>query len=163
MSCARSSRPAPLSIARQLLEAAPLARPVLFVLVGCKSGERAVIEREGAHMRTYSEDTVVANAWREISDGWRPRVCGSGTPVENNRRRSAAMIAWSGRDAGDFGWAVAPVLNAKTRLTVEMCPAVGMLKVAGWEADGRGSAAPATAFTDTDWLESYPTIVPSAS
>lgn len=131
--------------ARHLLETSPMARPALFVLVGCEPGERVVIEREGAHARTYADDTVVANDWRDISGGWRPRVCGTGTPVENNRRRSAAMIAWSGRDADDFGWAVSPVLNAKTRLTVEMCPATGRLVVAGWEADGRGSAARATA------------------
>jgi hypothetical protein len=29
-----------------------------------------------------------------------------------------------------------------------MCPADGALKVAGWEADDRGGAAPATAFTE---------------
>ena len=134
--------------ARHLLETSPMARPVLFVLVGCHPGERVVIEREPTTARVHSDDTVIANAWRHLSDGWRPRVCGVGTPVENNRRRTAAMIAWSGRDADHFGWATDPVLNAKTRLTVEMCPAAGTLKVAGWEDDGRGSAAPATAFTE---------------
>jgi hypothetical protein len=134
--------------ARQLLETAPLARPVLFVLVGCHQGERVVIERESTRARVYSDDTVIANAWRELSDGWRPRVCGVGTPAESNRRRTTAMFSWSGRDADDFGWAKAPVLNVKTRLTVEMCPGAGTLKVAGWEDDGRGSAAPATAFTE---------------
>ncbi len=134
--------------ARQLLETAPLARPVLFVLVGCHQGERLVIERESTSSRTYSDDTVIANAWRHLSDGWRPRVCGEGPPDENNHRRTTAIFSWSGRDADHFGWATAPVLNAKTRLTVEMCPAASTLKVAGWEADGRGSAAPATAFTE---------------
>ena len=134
--------------AQRLLEATPVARPVLFILVGCREGERVVIERESTFARTYSGDTVMANAWREPSDGWRPRVCGVGTPAENNSRRMAALYSWRGRDAGDFDWATAPVLNAKTRLTVEMCPAAGTLKVAGWEDDGRGSAAPATAFTE---------------
>lgn len=134
--------------ARQRLETAPLARPVLFILVGCCPGERVVIEREETSGRTHWNDTVVANAWRHISDGWRPRVCGESTPAENNRRRVASMFAWSRRDVDDFGWATAPVLNAKTRLTVEMCPADRTLKVAGWEADGRGSAAPVTAFTE---------------
>jgi hypothetical protein len=134
--------------ARRTLETTPVARPVLFVLVGCHQGERVVIERESSCARVYPDDTVIANAWRVLSDGWRPRVCGEGTPAENNHRRTTAMRAWTERDSDDFGWATAPVLNAKTRLTVEMCPAAGTLKVAGWEADGRGSAAPATAFTE---------------
>lgn len=133
--------------ARRTLETTPVARPVLFVLVGCHRGERVVIERESTCARVYSDDSVIANAWRQFSDGWRPRVCGEGMPAENNHRRTTALRVWTGRDGDDFGWATAPVLNAKTRLTVEMCPAAGTLKVAGWEADGRGSAAPATAFT----------------
>jgi hypothetical protein len=133
--------------AHQLLETTPVARPVLFILVGCRTGERVVIERESTCARVYLDDTVIANAWRQLSVGWRPRVCGEGTPAENNHRRTMVMKAWTGRDSDDFGWATAPVLNAKTRLTIEMCPVAGTLKVAGWEADGRGSAAPATAFT----------------
>lgn len=133
--------------ARHLLETAPLARPALFILVGCHRGERVVVERESTSARVYGDDTVIANAWRELSDGWRPRACGEGPPDENNRRRTTAILRWSGHDVDDFGWATAPVLNAKTRLAVEMCPAAGTLMVAGWEDDGRGSAAPATAFT----------------
>lgn len=134
--------------ARRLLETTPVARPVLFILVGCHQGERVVIERESTCACVYLDDTVIANAWRQLSAGWRPRVCGEGTPAENNHRRTTAMRAWTGRDSDDFSWATAPVLNSKTRLTVEMCPAAGTLKVAGWEADGRGSSAPATAFTE---------------
>ncbi len=126
--------------ARRTLETTPVARPVLFVLVGCKAGERVVIEREGDLSRSIVDKTVVANDWRHRSDSWRPRACGDGAPVENNRRRVAALAAWRGRDVEGFGWATAPVLNACTRLTVEMCPASGLLKVAGWEDDGRGGA-----------------------
>lgn len=126
--------------ARRLLETTPVARPVLFVLVGCRTGERLVIERESTCARVYPDETTVANNWRQPSDDWRPRACGEGTPAENNRRRCAALSAWNGRDARDFEWAVPPVLNAHTRLTVEMCPAEGTLKVAGWEADRQGVA-----------------------
>ncbi len=134
--------------ARRLLETAPVARPVLFVLVGCRTGERLVIERESTRACVYADETTATNCWRLPSDDWRPRACGEGTPVENNRRRSAGLSAWSGRDARNFDWAVPPVLNAHTRLTVEMCPAAGTMKVGGWEADGRGSAAAVTAFTE---------------
>jgi hypothetical protein len=133
--------------ARHLLETTPVARPVLFVLVGCRPGERVVIERDGVETRSYDDDTIVANAWREERPGWRPRCCGTGTPVDNNRRRCTALAAWTGRDADDEAWVAHPVLNETTRLSVQMAPATGRLVVAGWEPDGHGSAARATAVT----------------
>ncbi len=133
--------------ARRLLETAPVARPVLFLLVGTKPGERIVIEREETSVRTHRDDTVFANDWRERHPTWRPRACGAGEPVENNIRRRTALAAWTGRDVRGFDWVTAPVLNACTRLSVEMCPATGELTVAGWEGDERGSAARVTAIS----------------
>ena len=134
--------------ARRLLETAPVARPVLFLLVGTKPGERIVIEREETRAKTYRDDTVFANDWRERHPRWRPRGCGDGEPVENNIRRRTALAAWTGRDAHDFAWVTAPVLNACTRLSVEMCPASGRLVVAGWEPDGTGAASTVTFATE---------------
>jgi hypothetical protein len=132
----------------RLLETAPVARPVLFLLVGCAPGERAIIERDGAQVRTYRGETVLANDWQEPRPGWRPRCCGEGLPVENNRRRRAALVAWIDRAAADFGWVTRPVLNGCTRVSVEMSPATGRLLVAGWEPDGDAVArvTAATAF-----------------
>jgi len=127
-----------------LLQTTPVARPVLFMLAGCLPGERIVIEREEMTARTYRDETVFANDWREPHANWRPRCCGAGAAVENNVRRRAALAAWKDRDAPDFDWAAAPVLNACTRLSVEMWPATGRLAVAGWEAGG-GSAERVTA------------------
>ena len=124
--------------ARCLLETTPVARPVLFTLVGCTPGERVVIERDGWSARTYWEDTVVANDWQEPRPGWRPRCCGAGTPAENNRRRRVSLAAWTGRDA-DVDWVSGPVLNACTRVSVEMSPATGQLVVAGWENSARAT------------------------
>ena len=121
----------------RFLETTPVARPVLFLVAGCAPGERVLIERDGNDSRVYRDETVVANAWRDRSAGWRPRVCGEGTPVENNRRRVAAMAACTGRHPPDLEWAMAPVVNVCTRVAVEMCAASGRLVVAGWEADGR--------------------------
>jgi hypothetical protein len=132
--------------AQRLLETAPVARPVLFLLVGCAPGERVIIEKDAEGARTYRDDTVLANDWQEPRPGWRPRCCGEGTPDENNRRRRAALAGWAGCETADFGWASGDVLNGCTRLTVEMCPAAGTLVVAGWEATA-GRAAPVTAFT----------------
>ena len=106
-----------------------------------------IIERDGSETRTYRDDTTVANAWQEERSGWRARVCGTGTPVDNNRRRCTALAAWREREAADEAWVADPVLNECTRLSVEMVPATGRLVVAGWEPDGRGSAARATAVT----------------
>ncbi|HSI02716.1 MAG TPA: hypothetical protein VLA02_19090 [Reyranella sp.] len=133
--------------AHRLLETAPVARPVLFLLIGCAPGERVIIERDGERSRTYRDDTAMANDWQEPRPGWHPRCCGEGTPVENNRRRRAALAAFMGRDAPDFGWVADPVLNGCTRLSVEMSPATGRLVVAGWEPDGSDGAAPATTIT----------------
>jgi hypothetical protein len=113
---------------------------VLFLVAGCAPGERVLIERDGEDARVYRDRTVVANAWRDRSDGWRPRVCGEGTPVENNRRRVAAMAACTGVHPPNLEWAMAPVVNACTRVAVEMCAASGRLIVGGWEANGRVTA-----------------------
>ena len=124
----------------RLLETTPVARPVLFLVIGCKAGERVLIERDDKGVRLYRDDTVVANAWRDPCDGWEPRVCGTGTPVENNRRRVAAMEAFRGDHPSHLKWATPPIVNAYTRLGVEMCAATGRLVVAGWEEDGRVTA-----------------------
>jgi hypothetical protein len=128
--------------AKALLERAPLARAVLFMLVGTKAGERVVIEREETAFRTRLADDAIANAWRDAREGWEPRVCGVGRPAENNARRIAALSAWSGRDAPAFDWVAPPVRNAFTRLSVDMAPASGSLGVMGWEPDAVGDAAP---------------------
>ena len=133
--------------ARHMLESTPLARPAIFVLVGCAPGQRLIIERDCTSARSYADDTVVANAWRDMSESWEGRVCGIGEPADNNRRRRDAMAAWIGREARTEAWAKPPVLNAFTRLTVDMAPASGRLSVAGWEDDGRGGAMPVTAVT----------------
>lgn len=41
-----------------------------------------LIEHDGDQTRLYRDDTVVANAWCDHSNGSRPRVCGEGTPIE---------------------------------------------------------------------------------
>jgi hypothetical protein len=127
----------------RFLETSPVARPVLFLVVGCSAGERVLIERDETGARVWRDDTVVANAWHVGSPGWEPRVCGEGTPVANNHRRMAAMAAFSGRHPPRLEWAVPPVVNAYTRLGVEMCAATGRLVVAGWEKEG-----PVTATTE---------------
>jgi hypothetical protein len=120
---------------------------VIFTLVGVEQGQCLVIERECMTARSHADATVAANAWQDMTAGWRLRARGEGSPIDNNRRRSASLVTWSGRDADDFGWVMPPVINACTRLTVDMCPRDGTVAVAGWEADGHGGAMPVTAVT----------------
>jgi hypothetical protein len=128
--------------ARELLERAPLARPVLFTLVGVGANERVVIEREETSFRTRVADSAIANAWQHARDGWEPRVCGVGRPAENNVRRIAALSAWAGRETPGFEWVMPPVRNSFTRLSVDMCPAIGAVRVMGWEPDEADGAMP---------------------
>lgn len=132
----------------RLLQTAPVARPVLFTVVGCAPGQHVVIERDASGARLYRDDSVVANAWRQETPGWRARSSNGDDPVANNRERRSALSKWRGRDDCTFAWVTAPVLNKDTRLTVDMCPASGRLAVMGWEPDGNGMVEPVTKRTE---------------
>ncbi|MBV8752159.1 MAG: hypothetical protein JO328_04785 [Hyphomicrobiales bacterium] len=131
--------------ARRLLERVPVARPVIFTLVGCAPGERCLIERIEEGFATH-EDTVAANDWRRSDPGWEARVGGeillSATfeqAATNSRVRREALAEWSGRfPTSAFEWVAAPVLNPYTRVAVEMCPHQGSLRVVGYERAARG-------------------------
>lgn len=131
--------------ARELLEQTPLARPVLFLLVGIEANERVVIEREETTFRTRLAEGAIANAWQIAQKGWEPRVCGTGRPTENNVRRIDALSAWAGRETPTFEWVAPPVLNSFTRLSVDMSPTDGAVHVTGWEPVGRAGATPVAA------------------
>jgi hypothetical protein len=52
------------------------------------------------------------------------------------------LAAWTSSLArAGFSWVTPPVLNPFTRMAVEMCPANGTLRVAGYEME-TGSALP---------------------
>ncbi len=66
-----------------------------------------------------------------------------------SRRRREALAGWAGTFGRDsFGWVAPPVLNRFTRLAIEMCPADGTLRVAGYECEpGADPAQRATQVT----------------
>jgi hypothetical protein len=127
--------------ARRRLETTPIARPVIFTLAGVRADERCVIERTEEGFLTRASTTCAANDWLESRDGWEGRVsadvvmsCSREEAAAASRRRHDALAAWTGSFAGDsFGWVAPPVLNRFTRLAIEMCPADGTLRVAGYE------------------------------
>ena len=127
--------------ARQQLECVPIARPVIYTLAGTRAGESCVIERtEEAHATRFAA-TAAANDWLVGQDGWEARVggdmvmaCTAAAATEGSFRRCESLAGWNGSFAGaGFDWLVEPVLNRFTRVAVEMCPASGTFRVAGYE------------------------------
>ena len=126
--------------AKHLLETTPIARPVIYTLVGCDRGERCVIERTHEGFASRDHNTGAANDWLRSQPLWEARVGPEAlftrtfdAAAENSRTRRTFLEAWPGAFGGEFGWVSPPVLNSQTRLAVEMCPATGVLRAAGYE------------------------------
>ena len=143
--------------AKHLLETTPVARPVIYTLVGCERGERCVIERTEDSFQTRNEETSAANNWLRDVWPWEARVRAVNLitrtyeeAAENSRKRRQALAGWSGQFArGSFEWVTPPVLNQQTRLAVELCPANGRLRAVGFEAvQGKELPEPATQICD---------------
>jgi hypothetical protein len=128
--------------AKHRLETTPIARPVIYSLVGCESGERCVIERTEQGFSTRVDNTSAANDWHDSAPSWEARTRAdlmlSGSYEEtaaSSRARREHFESWSGQFSNKyFDWVVPPILNPYTRLAVEMCPAKGILRAVGYEA-----------------------------
>lgn len=140
--------------AKQVLKTIPIARPAIFTLVGCRPGERCVIERTENAAECREEQTSAANDWLNSRPGWEARVggdlmltCSFSGAAENSRERRRAIAEWRGSFAADsFGWIAPPILNPYTRLAIEMCPATGMMRALGFEREpGEKLPQPVTA------------------
>ena len=127
--------------AKARLETAPLARPVIFTLAGCRAGEHCIIERTEEGFVSYPGNAAAANDWIEPKQPWEARVCARlmftcsyEEAAARSRARREALSRWPQSFAhASFGWLTPPVLNAFTRLAVEMCPAHGILRAVGYE------------------------------
>jgi hypothetical protein len=140
--------------ARAQLETVPVARPVIYTLVGCVPGERCVIERTEESFRVRHEQAFAANDWHVGDPNYEARLGARkaftltyAEAAANSRERSATVAGWQGTFARDsFTWITAPVLNPYTRLAVEMCSAKSALRVVGYERHpGAELPEPATA------------------
>jgi hypothetical protein len=138
--------------AKHRLETTPVARPVIYALVGCDHGERCVIERTQDGFASRDYDTGAANDWLQSRPPWEARVGPEalftrtfGEAAENSRARRDYLATWPGPFVGEFGWVSPPVLNSQTRLAVEMCPATGVLRAIGYEqTEGQDLPEPVT-------------------
>jgi len=138
--------------AKHRLETTPIARPVIYTLVGCYHGERCVIERTQDGFASRDHDTGAANDWLRSRPPWEARVGADvlftrtfDEAAENSRTRLDYLAAWPGLFGGGFEWVSPPVLNSQTRLAVEMSPATGLLRAVGYEqAEGQEMPEPVT-------------------
>ena len=60
--------------ARRMLETVPVARPVIFTLIGCADGECCVIERTETGYTTREDNTSAANDWVPERAAWEGRI-----------------------------------------------------------------------------------------
>jgi hypothetical protein len=135
--------------ARRMLETVPVARPVIYTLVGCAPHQRCVIERTETGFVTREDNTSAANDWVPERPRWEGRI-GTRRFLSSSfedaagfsRARREALAGWHGSLAvGRFDWVREPVLNPYTRLAAAMCPARGILRATGYDVDGAGSSA----------------------
>jgi hypothetical protein len=129
--------------AKRRLETVPIARPVIFTLVGCERGERCVIERTEEGFASRAEDTAAANDWLRPIDRWEARINSAvlltrtyDEAAARSRARREALASWPQPiSRAGFSWVTPPVLNPMTRIAVEMCAANGTLRAAGYERE----------------------------
>jgi hypothetical protein len=137
--------------AKRRLEMVPIARPAIFILVGCERGERCVIERTEQGFASRTEDTSAANDWLRSTPPWEARIgarllltSSTEEAAAHSRARRETLASWPHRFAGaNFDWVIPPVLNPFTRIAVEMCPGNGTLRAVGYELE-QGSELPRT-------------------
>ena len=87
--------------ARRHLETIPIARPVIYTLVGCQPGERCVIERTEEEFATSVDETCAANDWLPRRTGWEGRI--SATKIFKCTYEEAAEASGARREALS-GW-----------------------------------------------------------
>jgi hypothetical protein len=133
--------------AKSVLENTPVARPVIYMLIGCAPGERCVIERTENGFVTREENTSAANDWVPNHPRWEARIaadarfltCSSAEAAARCRNRQDALAGWRGLlSRRGFDWVKPPVLNPFTRVAVTMSPARAILRVAGYEMTTAG-------------------------
>jgi hypothetical protein len=98
--------------ARQMLQTTPVARPVIYTLVG----ERCIIERSEVSERTRYDDLVAANDWLNSLPYWEGRIVATKMltstfeeAAENSRLRCERLVQWRGSFALDsFAWVNIP-------------------------------------------------------
>jgi hypothetical protein len=135
----------------EMLSTAPLAKPVIYAIVGSSASEACLIERTQTEAVVRHGGSTIANDWHPTSPArdryWMYRGADSLGANDSERRRKCLENAEPGKP---FEWVHKPVLHGTTRLAVEASAASGELRVLGFEPARRFSTrvTPATAILD---------------
>jgi hypothetical protein len=143
--------------AREMLQKAPIARPAIFLLVGCAPGERCVIERTERGYETREDETSAANDWSPSRPKWEARMPAgdfltrsSEAAASKSRARQESLARWQGAFSdGGFDWVAPPILNSYTRLAITMCPAHAIMRAVGYDNVGADLPEPVTQIFET--------------
>jgi hypothetical protein len=127
-----------------MLETTPVARPVIYMLIGCAPHEACVIERTETGFVTREDDTAAANDWVPSRPRWEGRIGMERFLLRSfdeataySRQRREALAAWDGAVTRElFDWVREPVLNPYTRIAVAMSAATGTLRIVGYDRSG---------------------------
>jgi hypothetical protein len=146
--------------ARRFLQETPVARPVIYTLVGCRAHERCVIERTESDFVTRENDTCAANDWVPCRPGWEGRIGTRRFLVSSfadaagySRAQRDALADWAGAISSNrFDWLCEPVLNPYTRMAVVMSPATGVLRAVGYDMAGGILPQPVTEICQLELL-----------
>lgn len=110
----------------EMLCRTPLSSPAFFALAGARPGEGCVIERTEHAFARRDVPVAVANHWVDLPLRGRPRGRAS--------RQRQALMEMALAEQGS--WAIPPIINPDTRVIAMMNPALGLLRVQGWEKNG---------------------------
>lgn len=138
--------------ARRMLEMTPVARPVIYTLIGCESDERCVIERCEDSFVTREDETSAANDWLPSRPQWEGRIAAkhlltksfADAASQSRARREALADCCGLASDGHFDWVTPPVLNPYTRLAAVMNSRNGILRVTGYEITNSDLPRPLT-------------------
>lgn len=124
--------------ARKLIAETPICIPAFFTLSGATPEEAVCIERLETKAFIHDNPATFANHWISAPEGGYDRGTDSqGRYVLMNKARL---------ESGDapFSWIRPPILNETTRLAVVADASAGEMIVRAYDADGKGSAEPAS-------------------
>ncbi|MGO4339096.1 hypothetical protein AB4037_29690 [Labrys sp. KB_33_2] len=136
--------------ARRELEKAPIAAETIFTLVGPAAGQTCVIERKHRDFVTHLGPSTAANTWNYGATAKNWGANEDEDTRQDSTERRASIASFAGASTAPFGWVKPPLRYDITRLAVEANPAIGLLRVRGYEASqDREDAVPVTA--DFEW------------
>jgi hypothetical protein len=120
----------------EMIEKTPICYPAIFSILGPEEGEFVIIERTEAAKSTQKRAPAVTNHWlnKEFS--------GTVTAFQSNERL-VAMKSRITKGINDSEWLAHPILNADTRIAVDLNPVTGRMRLRGYNG-----VEPATALLD---------------